>query len=78
MATTFSTGAAPAPARFAVAVMAASRGDGPVVGQLHCFQAVNASAKARSPGVPFSIARMARRLLLYATGMSNQPRSFSN
>src|SRR5258707_709426 len=36
MATTFSTGAAPAPApaRFAVAVMAVSRADGPVDGQL--------------------------------------------
>ncbi len=32
--------------------------------QRYCFQAANASAKARSPGVPFSIARMARRLLL--------------
>jgi hypothetical protein len=33
-------------------------------GTSYCFQALNASAKARSPGVPFSMARMARRLLL--------------
>ena len=31
---------------------------------VYCFQALNASANTRSPGVPFSIARMARRLLL--------------
>ena len=31
---------------------------------LYCFHAANASSNARSPGVPFSIARMARRLLL--------------
>ena len=30
----------------------------------YCRQAAKASAKARSPGVPFSTARMARRLLL--------------
>jgi hypothetical protein len=30
----------------------------------YCFHALNASAKTRSPGVPFSRARMARRLLL--------------
>ena len=30
----------------------------------YCFQTLKASAKTRSPGVPFSIARMALRLLL--------------
>ena len=30
----------------------------------YCFQALNASAKTRSPGGPFSMAMMARRLLL--------------
>ena len=35
-----------------------------VAGKDHCPQALNASAKARSPGVPFSIARIARRPLL--------------
>jgi hypothetical protein len=30
----------------------------------YCFHALNASAKTRSPGVPFSRARIARRLLL--------------
>ena len=32
--------------------------------RLYCLQAANASANACSPGVPFSMARMARRLLL--------------
>ena len=36
----------------------------PLRGRDHCPQALNASAKARSPGVPFSIARIARRPLL--------------
>src|SRR4029079_1799998 len=39
-------------------------------GLRYCFQTLNASAKTRSPGVPFSSARMARRLLLYTTGIS--------
>jgi hypothetical protein len=30
----------------------------------YCFHALKASAKARSPGEPFSIAKMARRLSL--------------
>jgi hypothetical protein len=31
----------------------------------YCFQAVNASANARSPGVPFSKAKVARRQLVH-------------
>lgn len=35
-----------------------------VTGGPYCFQTRNASANTRSPGVPFSMAMMARRLLL--------------
>src|SRR5262249_44849863 len=40
-------------------------------------QTAKASAKARYPGRPFSMARMARLPLLYAIGMSNQGLSLS-
>ena len=44
----------------------------------YCFHALNASANARSPEVPFSTAMMARRPLPYTTGMSSQDRSVSS
>ena len=44
----------------------------------YCPHARNASSKTRVPGVPFSIARIARLPLVYTTGTSNQSRSLSN
>jgi RNA polymerase sigma-32 factor len=44
----------------------------------YCPHARNASSKTRAPGVPFSIARIARLPLVYTTGTSNQSRSFSS
>src|SRR6266536_658005 len=52
-----------------------SRNDGEVY--YRSGRAANASWNARSPGAPFSIARIARLPLLYTIGIPNQGRSLS-